>query len=94
MKHTPVLPPVAAQMTLVLSHRKKPVQSSIAIRRSSTNSGVSITVYDKVESNPKDYNVMEADKTFTEGECDGFVSISGGTRRDESASLGRRPVFG
>src|SRR5215210_3132727 len=36
------------------------------------NAGVSVTVYDKVESNPKDYNVMDAYKAFTESECDGF----------------------
>src|ERR687884_1084018 len=46
------------------------------------NAGVSVTVYDKVESNPKDYNVMDAYKTFTEAECDGFVSIGGGSSHD------------
>ena len=46
------------------------------------NAGVSVTVYDKVESNPKDYNVMDAYKAFSEGECDGFVSIGGGSSHD------------
>lgn len=46
------------------------------------NAGVSVTVYDKVESNPKDYNVMDAYKAFTEAECDGFVSIGGGSSHD------------
>jgi len=46
------------------------------------NAGVSVTVYDKVESNPKDYNVMDAYNTFTEAECDGFVSIGGGSSHD------------
>ena len=46
------------------------------------NAGVSVTVYDKVETNPKDYNVMDAYKAFTEGECDGFVSIGGGSPHD------------
>ena len=46
------------------------------------NAGVSVTVYDKVESNPKDYNVMDAYKAFSEGECDGFVSIGGGSPHD------------
>ena len=41
------------------------------------NAGVSVSVYDKVESNPKDYNVMDAYEAFSEGECDGFVSIGG-----------------
>src|SRR5918912_389838 len=30
------------------------------------NAGVTVTVYDKVESNPKDYNVMDAYNMFTE----------------------------
>lgn len=46
------------------------------------NAGVSVTVYDRVESNPKDYNVMDAYKAFTEAECDGFVSIGGGSSHD------------
>ena len=46
------------------------------------NAGVSVSVYDKVESNPKDYNVMDAYKAFSEGECDGFVSIGGGSSHD------------
>lgn len=46
------------------------------------NAGVSVTVYDKVESNPKDYNVMDAYNMFTENECDGFVSIGGGSSHD------------
>ena len=41
-----------------------------------------MTVYEKVESNPKDYNVMDAYKAFSEGECDGFVSIGGGSSHD------------
>ena len=46
------------------------------------NAGVSVTVYDKVESNPKDYNVMDAYNMYTENECDGFVSIGGGSSHD------------
>jgi methanol:N,N-dimethyl-4-nitrosoaniline oxidoreductase len=46
------------------------------------DAGVSVTIYDKVESNPKDYNVMDAYKAFTEAECDGFVSIGGGSSHD------------
>ena len=44
--------------------------------------GVSVTVYDKVESNPKDYNVMDAHKMYNEASCDGFVSIGGGSPHD------------
>ncbi|MGH3088689.1 MAG: iron-containing alcohol dehydrogenase [Rubrobacteraceae bacterium] len=46
------------------------------------DAGVSVTVYDKVESNPKDYNVMDAYKAFADSECDGFVSIGGGSSHD------------
>jgi len=44
--------------------------------------GVSVTVYDKVESNPKDYNVMDAHQMYNEASCDGFVSIGGGSPHD------------
>ncbi len=46
------------------------------------NAGVSVTVYDKVESNPKDYNVMDSYKAFADAGCDGFVSIGGGSSHD------------
>ena len=46
------------------------------------NAGVSVTVYDKVESNPKDYNVMDAYQAFSEAKCDGFVSLGGGSSHD------------
>ena len=46
------------------------------------NAGISVTVYDKVESNPKDYNVMDTHQMFTEAECDGFVSVGGGSSHD------------
>jgi methanol:N,N-dimethyl-4-nitrosoaniline oxidoreductase len=44
--------------------------------------GVAVSVYDKVESNPKDYNVMDAYTAFTDAKCDGFVSIGGGSSHD------------
>jgi methanol:N,N-dimethyl-4-nitrosoaniline oxidoreductase len=44
--------------------------------------GVSVTVYDKVESNPKDYNVMDAYQAYVDAKCDGFVSIGGGSSTD------------
>ena len=44
--------------------------------------GVAVTVYDKVESNPKDYNVMDAYQAYAESKCDGFVSIGGGSSTD------------
>ena len=39
--------------------------------------GLEVVVYDKVESNPKDYNVMDAVALYQENECDSFVSIGG-----------------
>jgi len=39
-------------------------------------------VYDKVESNPKDYNVMDAVTLYQEEKCDSFVSIGGGSSHD------------
>src|ERR671932_2629730 len=50
------------------------------------NAGVSVTVYDKVESNPKDYNVMDAYKMWVDNECDGFVSLGGGSSHDTAKS--------
>ena len=52
------------------------------IRRNFEDAGVAVTVYDKVESNPKDYNVMDAYQAFAEEKCDGFVSIGGGSSHD------------
>lgn len=44
--------------------------------------GLEVVVYDKVESNPKDYNVMDAVAMYQENECDSFVSIGGGSTHD------------
>ncbi|WP_119065647.1 NDMA-dependent methanol dehydrogenase [Rubrobacter indicoceani] len=44
--------------------------------------GIEVVVYDKVESNPKDYNVMDAHKMYTEEKCDSFISIGGGSSHD------------
>ena len=44
--------------------------------------GLEVVVYDKVESNPKDYNVMDAVGLYQENECDSFVSIGGGSSHD------------
>ena len=52
--------------------------------------GVAVTIYDKVESNPKDYNVMDAYQLFSSEKCDGFVSIGGGSSTD--ATKGARIV--
>lgn len=44
--------------------------------------GLDFVVYDKVESNPKDYNAMDAAAAFRENKCDSFVSIGGGSSHD------------
>ena len=44
--------------------------------------GLEVVVYDKVESNPKDYNVMDAVTLYQEEKCDSFVSIGGGSSHD------------
>ncbi len=44
--------------------------------------GIDVVVYDKVESNPKDYNVMDAVALYRENSCDSFVSIGGGSSHD------------
>jgi methanol:N,N-dimethyl-4-nitrosoaniline oxidoreductase len=44
--------------------------------------GVEVVVYDKVESNPKDYNVMDAYKMYTDAKCDSFISVGGGSSHD------------
>jgi alcohol dehydrogenase class IV len=44
--------------------------------------GISTEIFDKVTSNPKDYQVMEASKVLTETGCDGVVSVGGGSSHD------------
>ena len=44
--------------------------------------GVDVVVYDQVESNPKDYNCMDAAALYTSEKCDGIISIGGGSSHD------------
>ncbi len=44
--------------------------------------GIETVIYDQVESNPKDYNVMDSVKLYQENGCDSFVSIGGGSSHD------------
>jgi methanol:N,N-dimethyl-4-nitrosoaniline oxidoreductase len=44
--------------------------------------GVATEIYDKVTSNPKDPEVMAAYRVLKEGECDGVVSVGGGSSHD------------
>ena len=50
--------------------------------------GLEVVVYDKVESNPKDYNVMDAVAMYQQDKCDSFVSIGGGSSHD-ACKIGR-----
>ncbi len=54
--------------------------------------GVSSEVYDKVSSNPRDFQVMEAYEAFKAAGCDGVVSIGGGSSHD--CGKGLRLVHG
>ena len=44
--------------------------------------GLEVVLYDKVESNPKDYNAMDGAKLFMENDCDSFISVGGGSSHD------------
>ncbi len=53
--------------------------------------GVEVVLFDKVESNPKDYNVMEAAALYTKEKCDSIISVGGGSSHD--AAKGARVVI-
>ncbi len=44
--------------------------------------GIDVVVFDKVESNPKDYNVMDAYQLYADEKCDSFISVGGGSTHD------------
>jgi len=44
--------------------------------------GIEAVLYDQVESNPKDYNVMDSVAMYQESKCDSFISIGGGSSHD------------
>lgn len=44
--------------------------------------GVSTEIYDKITSNPKDWQIMEAYKVFKDTGCDGVVAVGGGSSID------------
>jgi methanol:N,N-dimethyl-4-nitrosoaniline oxidoreductase len=52
--------------------------------------GVEVALYDKVESNPKDYNCMDAASLYQQEKCDGVISVGGGSSHD--AAKGARVV--
>jgi alcohol dehydrogenase class IV len=47
-----------------------------------TGNGVATEIYDKITSNPKDHEVTEAYQVFKNAECDGVVSVGGGSSHD------------
>jgi alcohol dehydrogenase class IV len=51
------------------------------------HAGVSTDVYDKVTTNPKDWQVMEAYKAFKDGQCDGVVGLGGGSSMDTAKGV-------
>lgn len=53
--------------------------------------GVDVVLYDGVESNPKDYNAMEAAAMYTKEKCDSIISVGGGSSHD--AAKGARVVI-
>lgn len=53
--------------------------------------GVDVVLFDEVESNPKDYNVMDAAARYQSEKCDGIISVGGGSSHD--AAKGARMVI-
>jgi alcohol dehydrogenase class IV len=47
-----------------------------------TGNGIATEIYDKITSNPKDHEVTEAYQVFKNAECDGVVSVGGGSSHD------------
>lgn len=52
--------------------------------------GVDVVLFDKIESNPKDYNVMDMAELYMKEKCDSFISVGGGSVTD--ATKGARIV--
>jgi alcohol dehydrogenase class IV len=44
--------------------------------------GISTEVYNKLNSNPRDHQIMEAFQVFKQAACDGVVSVGGGSSHD------------
>jgi alcohol dehydrogenase class IV len=57
------------------------------IKSSLEYNGIAADVYDKVTSNPKDYQVMEAYRAFMDSKSDGVVTIGGGSSIDTGKGL-------
>ncbi|MGY6022522.1 NDMA-dependent methanol dehydrogenase [Streptomyces spinosirectus] len=68
--------------TLVMTTGLRGSDTVHKIAESMKYHGLEVVVYDQVESNPKDYNVMDAVALYQENKCDSFVSIGGGSSHD------------
>ncbi|OGO20144.1 MAG: hypothetical protein A2144_12245 [Chloroflexi bacterium RBG_16_50_9] len=49
--------------------------------------GISTEIFSKVKSNPTDEIVMQAYRAFTDAQCDGVVSVGGGSSHDTGKAL-------
>jgi methanol:N,N-dimethyl-4-nitrosoaniline oxidoreductase len=47
-----------------------------------TTQGISTEIFNKVTSNPKDHEIMSGYKVFRKANCDGVVSVGGGSSHD------------
>jgi formaldehyde dismutase / methanol dehydrogenase len=52
-----------------------------------TTQGVAVEVYDKITSNPKDHQIMEAFQMLKTNNCDGVISIGGGSSHDTGKAV-------
>ena len=51
------------------------------------HAGVATDIYDKITTNPKEWQVMDAFKAFTDGKCDGVVAVGGGSSIDTGKAV-------
>ena len=51
------------------------------------HAGIETTIYNGVTSNPKDHEVHAAHKIFKEAQCDGVISIGGGSSHDAAKAV-------
>lgn len=49
--------------------------------------GIEVTVFDGITTNPKDYEIASGTKVFLEAECDGVVSVGGGSSHDAGKAI-------
>jgi alcohol dehydrogenase class IV len=52
-----------------------------------THNGIATEIYDRLTTNPKDFEVMEAYGVFKNTGCDGVVSVGGGSSHDSGKSV-------